>query len=109
MDEQHHQLMSAYERLLQWVRAGDAQAAWSELHELEEMGGELEEAEEPEEAEMVEVREEPLEELEPPAEEPAVEEPPAEDPRLERLRKAYEEGKISKEVYEENLRKITGE
>ncbi|MCK4457162.1 MAG: hypothetical protein KAW39_05420, partial [Thermoplasmata archaeon] len=63
--------------------------------------------------------EEPLEELEPPEEPEPVEEPPAEeeppetppeeDPRLERLRKAYDEGKISKEVYEENLRKITGE
>ncbi len=103
-----------------------------ELQELEEMGEEPEELEEPpeediEEAEKIEVREEePLEELEPPEEEPVepqepepVEEPPAEeeppetppeeDPRLERLRKAYDEGKISKEVYEENLRKITGE
>jgi hypothetical protein len=95
-----------------------------EPHELAEMG-EVEEAGEPEEAEMIEVREEPLEELEPPAEEPPEtieepepepepaeepQEPPAEeDPRLERLRKAFEDGKISKEVYEENLRKITGE
>ncbi|MCJ2556096.1 MAG: S8 family serine peptidase [Candidatus Thermoplasmatota archaeon] len=95
-----------------------------ELQELEEMGEEPEELEEPpeediEEAEKIEVREEePLEELEPeepePVEEPPAEEeppetPPEEDPRLERLRKAYDEGKISKEVYEENLRKITGE
>jgi len=89
-----------------------------ELGELEEIGEELEEMEEPpeediEEAEKIEVREEePLEELEPPEEEPpetAEPEPVEEDPRLEKLRKAYEEGRISKEVYEENLRKITGE
>jgi hypothetical protein len=100
-----------------------------ELGELEEIGEEFEEMEEPpeediEEAEKIEVREEePLERLEPPEEEPPetaepepVEEPekppepPAEeDPRLERLRKAYDEGRISKEVYEENFRKITGE
>ncbi|MFQ5909800.1 MAG: hypothetical protein ACE5IJ_03660, partial [Thermoplasmata archaeon] len=79
-----------------------------ELEELAELEEELEEVEVPEEPlEEVEVEEEPLEELEPTEE--AVEEPPLEeDPRLERLRKAYEEGKISKEVYEENLRKIRG-
>jgi len=101
-----------------------------ELEELEELEEEIEEeleAEEvPEEVEEVEEMEvtpaeapppappiveevveepEPLEEVE---EEVEVVEEIEEDPRLERLRKAYEEGKISKEVYEENLKKIKG-
>jgi hypothetical protein len=37
-----------------------------------------------------------------------VPEMPVEDERLARLRKAYEEGRISKEAYEENLRRLTG-
>ncbi|MFQ6128751.1 MAG: hypothetical protein ACE5QW_07610, partial [Thermoplasmata archaeon] len=82
----------------------------------EEVEEEIEEIEIPEEEviEEMEVEEEPLEELELPAEEveevEEIEEPPIEeDPRLERLRKAYEEGRISKEVYEENLKRIEGE
>ena len=35
-------------------------------------------------------------------------EPTPEDPRIVRLRKAFEEGRISREVYEENLRRIEG-
>lgn len=95
-----------------------------ELDELEEELEDLKEEEEELERELEEEveeleeeieKEEPLEELEPPEPEPEPEpeaeppEPEAEDPRLERLKKAYEDGRISKEVFEENLRKITGE
>ena len=44
-------------------------------------------------------------------EEPAAEAPPtevAEDPRVARLRSAYEQGRITKDVYEENLRRLKG-
>jgi hypothetical protein len=48
-----------------------------------------------------------------PAEESVPEEPPKadmpEDPRIEKLRAAYEAGKISKELYEKNLAKFKGE
>ena len=43
-------------------------------------------------------------EEEPPAPEPPEEEP--EDPKVAMLKKAYEEGKLSKELYELNLKKL---
>jgi len=42
------------------------------------------------------------------AEPPASEDGPAEGPRETRLKSAYEDGRITKDVYEENLRKIRG-
>jgi hypothetical protein len=70
----------------------------------------------PEEAEAPEAEPEAIEEIseEAPAEEaPAEEEAegPAEepeDPRVAKLRTAYVEGRISKEVYEQNLRRMRG-
>ncbi|UCD91909.1 MAG: S8 family serine peptidase [Methanobacteriota archaeon] len=76
--------------------------------ELEEEEFLEEEEEIPEE--VVEEEEEISEEL--PEEEPEEPEPPKEEPpedeRLTRLRKAYEEGKITKELYELNVKKILG-
>jgi hypothetical protein len=70
----------------------------------------LEEAEAPEaEPEAIEEGSEEAPAEEAPAEEAAegpAEEP--EDPRVAKLRTAYEEGRISKEVYEQNLRRMRG-
>lgn len=79
----------------------------------------LEEEEIPEEVleEEEEISEEVPEEMEeeptpPPVEEappePEPAEKPPEDERIARLRKAYEEGKITKELYELNMKKILG-
>jgi hypothetical protein len=60
--------------------------------------------------EVMEEEEEMLEE-EAPEEEPPAPEPPAEepeDPRVAMLKKAYEEGKLTKELYEINLKKLQG-
>lgn len=78
------------------------------MEEPEAVEAESEDVEaEPEADEMAEPEEAEPETMEEPDEDMPSEEVPAdEDPRVVKLRQAYEEGKISKELYEKNLAKF---